>query len=240
MSSEPPPTSAFYATGRGAVVTRLLRQRLLRMCPPQPGMAVLGIGHPFPYLLPYLNHTSRPGCVAVTLAQSGPVPWPTDTAGLSCAAEEDSLPFADLSFDRVLIVHGLEAAEAPRRLLREVWRVLRDDGRLIVVAPNRRGLWAFTDGTPFGQGQPFSPSQITRLLTESMFHIERRDTALFVPPLQWRVVLKSARAWERAGRMLLPHVAGVTLTEAIKDSYAAIPVPVMARARRRQVMVPSG
>jgi hypothetical protein len=63
---------------------------------------------------------------------------------------------------------------------------------------------------------------------------------LFVPPLQWRVVLKSARAWERAGRMLLPHVAGVTLTEAIKDSYAAIPVPVMARARRRQVMVPSG
>jgi SAM-dependent methyltransferase len=240
MAIDPPQTSAFYTTGRGAVVARLLRQRLLALCPPQPGLSVLGIGHPFPYLLPYLNQPGRPGCVAMTLAQSGAVGWPMDAAGLSCTADEDSLPFADLCFDRVLIVHGLEAAEAPRRLLREVWRVLRDDGRLIVVTPNRRGLWAFADGTPFGQGQPFSPSQITKLLTESLFHIERRDTALFVPPLQWRIVLKGARAWERTGRMLAPHLAGVMLTEAIKDSYAAIPVPVMARARRRYVMVPSG
>ncbi len=240
MASDPSPTSAFYTTARGAVVARLLRARLLRLCPPRPGIALLGIGHPFPYLLPYLSANSRPCCAAVTLAQSGPVAWPTDAAGLSCTAEEDTLPFADLSFDRVLIVHGLEAAEAPRRLLREVWRVLRDDGRLIVVAPNRRGLWAFADGTPFGQGQPFSPSQINRLLTEAMFHIERRDTALFVPPLQWRLALRGARAWERTGRLLVPHLAGVTLTEANKDSYAAIGVPAAARVRRRQVMVPSG
>jgi SAM-dependent methyltransferase len=239
MSVAPPQTSVFYTTAQGALVARLLRQRLLRLCPPRPGLAVLGIGHPFPYLRPYLSPGQRPASVAVTLAQAGAVPWPAEAAGLSCTAEEDSLPFADLSFDRVLIVHGLEAAEAPRRLLREVWRVLRDDGRLIVVAPNRRGLWAFADSTPFGQGQPFSPSQITRLLSESMFHIERRDTALFVPPLQWRLVMRGARAWERTGRALAPQLAGVTLTEAIKDSYAAIGMPAKARMRRRYVMVPS-
>ncbi len=240
MSFDPSATSAFYTTGRGAVVARLVRERLVRLCPPRPGLALLGIGHPFPYLLPYLAQAGRPGCVAVTLAQAGPVAWPSEGAGLSCMAEEDSLPFADLSFDRVLIVHGLEAAEAPRRLLREVWRVLRDDGQLIVLVPNRRGLWSFADGTPFGQGQPFSPSQIARLLGDAMFRIEMRDTALFVPPVQWRMVLRGARAWERTGRALAPHLAGVTLTVAGKDSYAAIGVPVGVRARRRQVMVGSG
>ena len=39
-------------------------------------------------------------------------------------------------------------------LLRECWRVLRDDGRLLVVVPNRLGSWALFDHTPFGQGRP--------------------------------------------------------------------------------------
>jgi SAM-dependent methyltransferase len=137
-------------------------------------------------------------------------------------------------------VHGLEAAENAWRLLREAWRVLRDDGRLIVVVPNRRGLWALADGTPFGQGQPYSPGQISRLLTGAMFRIERRDAALFWPPTPFRLVLRGARAWERTGRLLAPQLAGVTITEAAKDSYAAIPVVEGVRARRRVEWVPSG
>lgn len=239
MAADPHMMSAFYASRQGAVVARLLRERLLRLCPPCRGQAVLGIGYPFPYLLPYLSGSDRPGCLAVTLGQAGPSAWPSDAPGRSCVAEEDALPFADLSFDRVMIVHGLEAAENARRLLREAWRVLRDDGRLIVVVPNRRGLWALTDGTPFGQGQPYSPGQIGRLLTGALFRIERRDTALFWPPTHWRLVLRGARAWERTGRLLAPHLAGVTITEASKDSYAAIPIATGARARRREVWVPT-
>ena len=30
-------------------------------------------------------------------------------------------------------------------MMRELWRVLADGGRMIVVAPNRRGLWARFD-----------------------------------------------------------------------------------------------
>jgi hypothetical protein len=64
-----------------------------------------------------------------------------------------------------------------------------------------------------------------------MFHIERKDTALFMPPSQWRLVLRSARAWERAGRALLPRIAGVTINEAIKDMYAAVPAPAVKQRR---------
>ena len=62
------------------------------------------------------------------------------------------LPFPDLAFDRILVIHGVEPYGHDERLLRELWRVLKDDGRLLVVAPNRMGLWAHVDSTPFGQG----------------------------------------------------------------------------------------
>jgi ubiquinone/menaquinone biosynthesis C-methylase UbiE len=156
---------------------------------------------------------------------------------LSCTAEEDALPFPDLCFDRVLLVHGLEAAENSRRMLREAWRVLKDDGRIIVVAPNRRGMWAHVESTPFGQGQPYSPGQIGRLLRASLFAVERRDTALYMPPWGWRLVLRSARLWERAGRAVVPQFAGVTITEASKDLYGAIP---MGQGAKRRLVLEAG
>jgi SAM-dependent methyltransferase len=170
-------------------------------------------------------------CIALSPSQLGVARWPALAANLACLAEENALPFPDLCFDRVILVHGLEAAENARRLLREVWRVLKDDGRLIVVAPNRRGMWAHTESTPFGQGEPYSPGQIGRLLSSAMFRIERRDTALFMPPSQWRLLLRSAQMWEQAGRALAPRIAGVTISEAIKDMYAAVPAPALRQRR---------
>ena len=80
--------------------------------------------------------------------QMGAARWPAGAPNLSCTAEEDALPFPDLVFDRVLMIHGLEAAENARRMLRETWRVLKDDGRLLIVAPNRTGLWAYLEIDP--------------------------------------------------------------------------------------------
>jgi hypothetical protein len=93
------------------------------------------------------------------------------------------------------------------------------------------GLWAHMDSTPFGQGHPYSQSQIDRLLGSGMFRPERRDRALFTPPTQMRLVLKTSRFWETAGHALAPQLAGVTLTEAVKDVYAAVPAAAVARRR---------
>ena len=219
----------FYATRQGAVAARLLRERLALMWPSLPGQSVLGLGHAAPYLRLWRDEAQR--CIALTPAEPAPSRWPPNAANLACAADEDALPFPDLCFDRVLLVHGLEAADNARRLLREVWRVLKDDGRLLVVAPNRRGMWAHVESTPFGQGQPYSPGQIDRLLRASMFAAERRDTALYLPPADWRVLLRSAPMWERGGRLLMPSFAGVTISEAVKDLYAAMPTRQVLRRR---------
>ena len=37
-------------------------------------------------------------------------------------------------------------------------------GKLVIVTPNRRGLWARFEHTPFGTGRPFSRGQLTELL----------------------------------------------------------------------------
>jgi len=67
-----------------------------------------------------------------------------------------------------------------------------------------------------------------------MFHVERRDTALYVPPTRVRLILRSARLFERGGRRLVPRLAGVTITEAAKDLFGA--VPAKTPPRRRMVL----
>ncbi len=231
MNSDAREAAEFYQTARGAVAARLLRERLHALWPDLAGMSVLGLGYAAPYLRLWREQAAR--TVAAFPEQTGAVRWPLAGRSLSCAVAEDSLPFPDLCFDRVLLVHGLETAENVRRMLREVWRVLRDDGQLMVVAPNRVGLWALAESTPFGHGQPYSSGQIGALLAASLFRVERREGALYLPPSQIRLLLRTAPVWERAGRRLLPTVCGVTLTEAVKDVYAG--VPVTARPRRRMV-----
>lgn len=233
MTADAHIAAEFYASARGAVTARILRERLVAMWPSARGKSILGIGYSMPYLRLWRDDASR--CIALTPAQMGVARWPPGVPNLSCAAEEDSLPFADLSFDRILLVHGLEMAENARRLLREAWRVLKDDGRLLIVAPNRSGMWAYQEGTPFGHGLPYSTGQLGRLLASGMFRVERRDAALWMPPLPLRVVLRSAPLFEQAGRKMMPGLAGVIMTEAVKDVYAAM--PVNAVPRRRLVLV---
>ena len=224
--------AAFYATAQGAVALRLVRERLAELWPDLTGQALLGLGHAAPYLRVWRD--SAAPCIAATPAPAAACAWPGDGPSLACWVEESALPFPGQCLDRVLLVHGLENAENARRMLREVWRVLKDDGRLLLVAPNRVGMWAHLENTPFGQGQPYSPGQIGRLLAASLFRVERRDRALYMPPFSHRFILRTARLWERAGRRMVPQFAGLTITEAVKDVYAAL--PVTAPGRRRLVL----
>jgi SAM-dependent methyltransferase len=227
MTADAHLVSQFYGSARGGVTARVVRDRLQAMWPDLHNQSILGIGYAVPYLRLWREDATR--CIALTPAHLGAARWPAGAPNLSCTADEDELPFADLTFDRVLLVHGLETAENARRMLREVWRVLKDDGRLMIVAPNRSGMWAYWDSTPFGHGQPYSTGQVGRLLATGMFRVERRDAALWMPPLGARLMLRGAPLFERVGRQLMPGLAGVTLTEAVKDVYAAMPVHAVPR-----------
>lgn len=220
---------AFYESPCGRAAARFLAARFAALWPETRGMSVLGVGWAAPYLPLWREQAAR--CIALVPPELGaPEGFAPGNVALGL---EERLPFPDLSFDRVLIVHGLEAAENARRLLREVWRVLRDDGRIILAVPNRRGLWAQFEHTPLGHGQPYSPGQVQRLLTRQMFAVERRDAALFWPPFPWAAVQGIGTAWERTGRTIWPtRYAGVVIAEARKDLFAGIPAESVALRRR--------
>jgi SAM-dependent methyltransferase len=228
----------FYARPLGAVVRRLLGARLRARWGDVKGERVLGLGFATPYLGAFRAEAASLG--ALMPAEQGVIHWPERGRSASVLVDETELPLADASADRILLVHVLEWTEDTRGLLRELWRVLAPNGRLLLIVPNRRGLWARVDTTPFGYGSPFSRSQLAKLLKEAMFSPEEWQNALYMPPFNWRILLKWPIFWERLGLVLWPAFSGVIMVEATKQVYAAMPVRVRAKLRRRFVPVPAG
>src|SRR6201999_2233821 len=112
------------------------------------------------------------------------VKWPSKLPTLTALVEELDLPLPDAAVDRVLLVHALEMSQDATALLREIWRVMASGGQLLAVVPNRRGLWARMDTTPFGHGRPYSRPQIASLMREASFTPVGWSEALYVPPIQ--------------------------------------------------------
>ena len=200
----------FYSQRLGIVARLLINRAIRERWPNAEGQRVLGIGYPTPYLGLFREDSER--CIAFMPAVQGVLKWPTARPTLAALVDEFSLPLPDAAVDRVLLVHALEMSDDPESLLREVWRVLAPSGRMIVVIPNRRGVWARTDKTPFGHGRPYSRSQITELLRQTWFTPIAWGEALFMPPYAGGA--RRAEMADRpagaggAGRRILPAPAG--------------------------------
>jgi SAM-dependent methyltransferase len=225
----------FYETQLGQVARRTIRRSLRALWPDVRGQRILGLGYATPYLRPFLSEAER--VLAFMPAAQGVMHWPPEGPGVTTLVDETELPLPDVSVDLVLLVHGAESSENTRDMMREIWRVLTGNGRLLVIAPNRRGIWARLERTPLGWGHPYSHNQISRLLRDNMFTPTRSARSLFVPPFRSRALLRSGPAWERVGQRWFPTFAGVILIEAGKQLYA----PGMHAERkrfRRPIVVP--
>ena len=225
----------FYETRLGQVARHMIRRSIRSLWPDLRGQSLLGLGYATPYLRQMREEAAR--LIAFMPAGQGVVHWPPEGPGAVALVDETDLPLPDSSIDRVVLVHGLESSEYLRAMLREIWRVLTGEGRLLVVAPNRRGIWARVDRTPFGTGLPYSRAQLSRLLRDNMFTPTRTDRALYVPPTRSRTLLRWAGPWERMGQRWFPTFAGVIMIEAGKQLYAASAARGKVR-RRRPVVVP--
>ena len=229
----------FYASPLGQVTARMIRRRIRTIWPDLADTTVMGLGYPTPYLN-FLLNSGKTRILAAMPAQQGVLHWPADGPSLTTLTDEAELPFPDLSIDRVLVIHALETTEQVRPMMREIWRVMSGSGRLLVVAPNRRGIWARLDRTPFGHGQPYSGGQLSRLLRETMFTPVKSYSALFVPPARSRMVLAAANAWEKLGQKGIIPFPGVVMIEATKQIYAGHAVTPRKRRRRAYLPIPQG
>lgn len=208
---------SFYDSPLGEAARRMIERRIEAIWPDARNLDVLGIGHT-DVLLGQLAGQSR-RAISANPGGVGVIRWPQRGPNSAVTVDEERLPFPDALFDRILIMHGLEEADSPARLLREIWRVAAPEARILVVAANRSGLWARAESTPFGHGRPFSRTQLNTLLKDAMFQPTAWTRALYSPPIQWSLVTQAAETWERTGEIGWKNFGGVLMVEALKRLY---------------------
>ena len=228
----------FYESPLGRAARGFVGARIEEAWRDHARLRIAGFGHAEPYL-DIFQQAER--VIAIAPGAQGVIHWPVGARNRAALAGEHAWPLPDASIDRMLIVHGLEESDDPKRLMREVWRVLTSDGRVIIVAAHRRGLWSMIETTPFAHGRPFLKGQLERLLQRSMFRPLAWSGALYFPPLGARFLLRAANAWERAGARLWSGLSGVLMVEAAKDMAQPVAraAPVKALIERPAVARPA-
>jgi SAM-dependent methyltransferase len=229
----------FYHSTLGQLATESIGRAVSSVWPRLPDERLVGLGFTLPYLELFQAGAER--TFAFMPAGQGAVNWPPGALSATALVFDEELPLPDSSIDRMLLVHSLEFAENPREALKEIWRVLAPGGRLVIVVPNRRGVWARLEHTPFGAGRPYSRGQLVSLLREANFTPGAFAEALFFPPYQKSWMQKLCHWMEPVGRKTMPLFSGVIVVEAQKRLYQGL--PVFARASRRvfvPVLAPQG
>lgn len=209
----------YYRTGLGRAAQRAIRDQVQYLWPKVVGQTVVGFGFAVPLLRPYMGDATR--VIGLMPGPQGVMPWPAGMPNVSVLCEENLWPLQTGQADKLVLLHGLETSENPTKLLDECQRVLSPSGKALFIVPNRGGLWARNDRTPFGFGRPYSLSQLEAQLKRHGFVPERHVAALFQPPSDKRFWLKTGQFWEHTGRRISSRFAGgVLMVEASKEIYA--------------------
>ncbi|WP_158541622.1 methyltransferase domain-containing protein [Pelagibacterium lacus] len=216
----------FYKSPLGRLTRQLLREQVSQLAGDVTGLRILGLGFATPYLRGALKGAER--VLAFMPARQGASSWPREGPSRTVLCDPLEMPLTDSAVDLVVAIHEFEHVVDAEDQMRELWRVCAPNASLVLVVPRRRGLWAGLDNNPFGFGQPYSRSQLDQLLREHSFTPEEWRDCLYLPPSNSAMVLRSARLFERAGRLFGPTLAGVMCVRARKEQFPAV-------ARRRRV-----
>ena len=222
--------ASWYRQDTGAKVASVLAAAIAPLIRRSATARLLGLGYCTPFLDGF-DPASMERLVLACPAEQGGSCWPSPECNLTAEVDELMLPFADALFDQALVVHALEHAATAERFLRELWRVLAPGGSIVMVVPNRAGIWVHMETTPFGHGAPFGKNQLRRMLADALFEIDHRQTLLAVPPqrpLGWM---------DRPLMKIAPRTGGLHVLRAVKRDGPA-PLIVGRAARRRTLFAP--
>jgi len=133
-----------------------------------------------------------------------------------------ALPIAPNEVDLVVLPHVLEFSLHPHQILREVERILRPDGQVLIAGLNPWSLWGIRRTLAGGggefpwQGEYISLLQLKDWLTLLGFEVTGGRMACYAPPCSQQKWLRRCGFMEPAGNRWWPFAGGVYFLQAVK------------------------
>ena len=167
---------------------------------------------------------------------------------VALACEFDALPFPSDSIDLVVLPHSLEFAHDPHQVLREVERVLRPEGRIVISGFNPASLWGVRQrlsrarlGIGLGQGHPYLPREgdfigywrLRDWLRLLGFAIDSGQFGCWRPPLSTDRWLDRFEWMDRVGERWWPVLGAAYALVAVKRVKGMRLVGLAQRQRRQ-------
>jgi SAM-dependent methyltransferase len=162
--------------------------------------------------------------------------------GAALAADPLQLPLASQSVDLVALPHVLEGHPNPHDVLREVERVLRPEGQVVISGFNTTSLWRVRQIFTFHRnGAPWDAKFIGLLrLREWLrvlgFELNGGKFGCYAPPFSEKRWLDRFAFLEKAGARWWPVTGGIYVVRAVKRVHGmriVTPAWRQERARRR-------
>jgi SAM-dependent methyltransferase len=157
----------------------------------------------------------------------------------SAVGEYHRLPVESDSIDAVLLPHTLDFSDRQHEILREVDRVLRVDGHVVILGFKPGGLWGLRRLIP-GAGMPPGADHLIseRRLNDWLKLLDMRVRSSLRYFFRWplpRRKVSASQAWEMRGRRLWPELAACYMLTAQKRVSAMTPVQPLWRRQPRVV-----
>ena len=142
-------------------------------------------------------------------------------SGVHLCLEAEELPFETGSIDLVLLPHILEFSAHPHQILREVERVLRPEGSVIISGFNPLSLWGMRRALGQKGEYPWCGKFISLLRMKDWlallgFEVEAGHFCCYVPPFAGSALMKRSRIIETTGDQWWAVVGGVYFLQAKK------------------------
>jgi SAM-dependent methyltransferase len=212
----------FYQSPLGHFVSRALAQKISFYWPNQKQGLFLGVGYPFPYILHFQEQPGHWSIFVENPKNSRSWKKMSLIKGIPVFYQESLYSFSDNQFDRLFLIHSIEFTEEPLKFFREMWRILKPEGEMMIVFPHDYSLWSRQKGTPWASPHPYSLSQVLNFLEKTFFQLLQKEKGLFTPPFKSSRHLFFSPFFEKAGSWGLWPFSGVWMIRVKKQLYSPI------------------
>jgi SAM-dependent methyltransferase len=138
-------------------------------------------------------------------------------SGAEVEANPSMLPVASDSVDLVILMHHLSNTGEPHSVLREAFRILIPEGKLVIIDFNPVSLWglrhvcqSWLEHVPF-TGHLYTARRIDDWMRLLGFDQDRHIRVGYLPPIQRPSIFRHLRWLEKSMRNLLPALGAVNL-----------------------------